>query len=786
MDKKQLTERDICTKFILPAIKKAGWNIHTQVREEVTLTAGRVIVRGQMGMRSKGKRADFVLYHKPNIPLAIIEAKKNTLSIAAGMQQALSYADLLEVPFIFSSNGDGFIFHDKTGLSSKVETELSLDEFPSHTELWQKYQQWKGYQVQELETITQDYYEDGSGKSPRYYQMHAINKTIEAVAKGQNRVLLVMATGTGKTYTAFQIIWRLWKAGIKKRILFLADRNILVDQTKTNDFKPFGSAMTKITGRKVDTSYEIFLSLYQAITGPDEAQKAYKSFSPEFFDLIIIDECHRGSASEDSAWREILDYFTSATHIGLTATPKETEDISNSTYFGDPVYTYSLKQGIDDGFLAPYKVVRIDLDKDLQGWRPTKGQYDKNGALIADRIYNQQDFDRTLVIEERTQLIAKIISDHLKATDPMAKTIVFCQNIDHANRMRQALVNENPDQVAKNRKYIMKITGDDAEGKAELDNFIDPEQHYPVIVTTSELMSTGVDAKTCKLIVLDQRIQSMTKFKQVIGRGTRIDEDYDKLWFTIMDFKKATELFADEDFDGEAEVIYIPNGGEPTTPPEEDGGEGSGNGYPTGQGGLDNGSGEEGINEPVKKYFVKGVSVKIISERVQYIGSDGKLITESLKDYTRKAVKQEYATLNDFLRKWNDAEQKQAIIQELEEQGVIWQALEDEVGKDYGAFDLICHVVYGQPPLTRKERAEQVRKRDVFTQYGEQAQKVLNALLEKYADEGIAPIEDIAVLKVLPFSTMGRPIEIIKEFGNKAQYQQAIQELENELYQLNA
>ncbi len=459
-----------------------------------------------MGMRSKGKRADFVLYHKPNLPLAIIEAKKNTLSIAAGMQQALSYADLLEVPFVFSSNGDGFIFHDKTGLYSKVETELSLDEFPSHTELWQKYQQWKGYQTQELETITQDYYEDGSGKSPRYYQMHAINKTIEAVAKGQNRVLLVMATGTGKTYTAFQIIWRLWKAGIKKRILFLADRNILVDQTKTNDFKPFGSAMTKITGRKVDTSYEIFLSLYQAITGPEEAQKAYKSFSPEFFDLIVIDECHRGSASEDSAWREILDYFTTATHIGLTATPKETEDISNSTYFGDPVYTYSLKQGIDDGFLAPYKVVRIDLDKDLQGWRPTKGQYDKNGALIADRIYNQQDFDRTIVIEERTQLIAKIISDHLKATDPMAKTIVFCQDIDHANRMRQALVNENPGQVAKNRKYIMKITGDDAEGKAELDNFIDPEQAYPVIVTTSELMSTGVDAKTCKLIVLDQGI----------------------------------------------------------------------------------------------------------------------------------------------------------------------------------------------------------------------------------------------------------------------------------------
>ncbi|MDC9728235.1 MAG: DEAD/DEAH box helicase family protein [Methyloprofundus sp.] len=787
MDKKQLSERDICTKYILPAIKKAGWDIHTQIREEVNLTAGRVIVRGQMGMRSKGKRADFVLYHKPNMPLAIIEAKKNTLSIAAGMQQGLSYADLLEVPFIFSSNGDGFIFHDKTGLSPQVEQELSLDEFPSHSELWQKYQQWKGYQTQELETITQDYYEDGNGKSPRYYQVHAINKTVEAVAKGENRALLVMATGTGKTYTAFQIIWRLWKAGIKKRILFLADRNILVDQTKTNDFKPFGSAMTKITGRKVDTSYEIFLSLYQAITGPEEDQKAYKQFSPEFFDLIVIDECHRGSASEDSAWREILDYFKSATHVGLTATPKETEEISNSTYFGEPVYTYSLKQGINDGFLAPYKVVRIDLDVDLQGWRPTKDQYDKNGALIADRIYNQQDFDRTLVIEERTQLIAKIISDHLKATDPMAKTIVFCQDIDHANRMRQALVNENPEQVAKNRKYVIKITGDDAEGKAELGNFIDPEQPYPVIATTSELMSTGVDAKTCKLIVLDQRIKSMTKFKQVIGRGTRIDEDYGKLWFTIMDFKKATELFADEDFDGEAEVIYKPNGGDSTVPPEDEdivGTTSTGNpddDYPSEFGGLDDG-GEDSTDEPAKKYIVKGVPVKLISERVQYMGSDGKLITESLKDYTTKTVKQEYATLNDFLRKWNDADQKKAVIAELEEQGVIWQALADEVGKDYGAFDLICHIVYGQPPLTRKERADQVRKRDIFTQYGEQAQKVLEALLEKYADEGITPIENVAVLKVQPFNEIGRPTELIKGFGGKVQYQQAIKDLEQELY----
>jgi type I restriction enzyme R subunit len=781
MDKKKLTERDICTKYILPAIKKAGWDIHTQVREEVALTAGRVVVRGQMGARTKGKRADFVLYHKPNFPLAIIEAKRNTLPIAAGMQQGLGYAGLLEVPFVFSSNGDGFIFHDKTGLFPKVEQELSLDEFPSHEALWSKYKQWKNYPPQQLATITQDYFEDGSGKSPRYYQTHAINKTVEAIAKGQDRALLVMATGTGKTYTAFQIIWRLWKAGVKKRILFLADRNILVDQTKTNDFKPFGTAMTKITGRKVDTSYEIFLSLYQALTGPEEEQKAYKNFSRDFFDLIVIDECHRGSAADDSAWREILYYFSAAAHVGLTATPKETEEISNTTYFGDPVYTYSLKQGIDDGFLAPYKVVRIDLDKDLEGWRPTSGQYDKNGELIEDRIYNQKDFDRTLVIEERTQLVAKIISDHLKATDPMAKTIVFCQDIDHANRMRQALVNENPEQIQKNRKYVMKITGDDAEGKAELDNFIDPEQAYPVIATTSELMSTGVDAVTCKLVVLDQNIKSMTKFKQVIGRGTRINEDYNKLWFTIMDFKKATELFADPDFDGDPEVIYEPPGGGPTVP--LDGGEGDepgdtdpGDTYPGGEGDDDETGGS------YTKYFVKDIPIKVISERVQYMGSDGKLITESLKDYTSNTVKQEYATLNDFLRKWNSADQKNAVIQELEEQGVLWQALQDEVGKDYGAFDLICHVVYGQPPLTRQERANNVRKRDVFTKYGEQASKVLEALLDKYADEGVGPIEDISVLTVQPFNALGRPIEIINGFGGKAQYQQAVKELAESLY----
>lgn len=770
MDKKKLSERDICTKYITPALKKAGWDIHTQIREEETLTAGRVIVKGQMGMRAKGKRADYVLYYKPNFPLAVVEAKANKHSIGTGMQQAQGYADILDVPFVFSSNGDGFLFHDRTGLFPQKEQALTNDQFPNPSELWDKYQQWKGYKPEEIEVITQDYYEDGSGKSPRYYQMHAINKTVEAVARGHDRALLVMATGTGKTYTAFQIIWRLWKAGVKKRILFLADRNILVDQTKTNDFKPFGTAMTKITGRKIDTSFEVYLSLYQAITGPAEEQKAFKKFSPDFFDLIVIDECHRGSAAEDSAWREILDYFKHATHIGLTATPKETEGVSNIHYFGEPVYTYSLKQGIEDGFLAPYKVVRIDLDKDLQGWRPTKGQKDKHGLEIEDRIYNQKDFDRTLVIEERTQLVARIVSNHLKATDPMAKTIIFCQDIDHAERMRQALVNENPEQVEKNRKYVMKITGDDAEGKAELDYFIDPESPYPVITTTSELMTTGVDAKTCKLIVLDQRIQSMGKFKQIIGRGTRIDEDYNKLWFTIMDFKKATELFADPDFDGEPVVVYDPTPGGSTVPPTDNGGDDTN----TGEGG-----GEEGGNI---KYVVTGVDVHKIAERTQYYGKDGKLITESIKDYTKQSVTEQYRTLNDFIRKWDEAEQKQVIIKELEEQGVIWEALEEEVGKEYEAFDLICHVVFDQPPLTRKERAENVRKRNYFTKFGGEARKVLEALLDKYADEGVSNIESMEVLKVQPINELGSPFEIIRAFGGRAEYETAVRELEAALY----
>ena len=789
IDKSSLSERDICTKFITPAIEQAGWDLITQVREQVYFTKGRVIWRGKTVKRGEAKFADYILYVRPNVPIAVIEAKDNCHGVGAGMQQALGYAAMLDVPFVFSSNGDGFLAHDRTVTAGTVEQELDLAGFPSPAELWQRYCVWKGLSQPQQKIVAQDYHDDGTDKKPRYYQLNAINRTLEAIARGQNRVLLVMATGTGKTYTAFQIIWRLWKSGAKKRILFLADRNILVDQTKTNDFKPFGSAMTKITKRQVDKSYEIYLALYQAVSGTEAIQNIYRQFSPDFFDLIIVDECHRGSAADDAAWREILTYFTSAAQIGLTATPKETEYVSNIHYFGPAVYTYSLKQGIEDGFLAPYKVVRIDLDKDLAGWRPPAGKRDKHGQLIEDRIYNQRDFDRTLVLDQRTQLVARKVTEFLKGTDRYQKTIVFCEDIDHAERMRQALVNENADRIAEDPRYVMRITGDNEEGKAQLDFFILPECRYPVVVTTSKLMSTGVDAQTCKLIVLDQTIKSMTQFKQTIGRGTRINEEYGKLCFTIMDFKKATELFADPDFDGDPVQVYQPGPDDPPVPPDTGEGEpedeepedvpawepGDGNPVPPGAG---PGPGPE----PRKKYFVHDVPVWVVSERVQYYGKDGKLITESLKDYTRNTVLHQFASLDQFLTRWNAADHKQAIIDELENEGVLLEALAAEVGQDFDAFDLICHVAYGQPPLTRRERADNVRKRNYFTKYGEHARAVLEALLDKYADEGVTHIEDVSVLKVQPLNQFGTPVEIIKSFGGKDGFLQAIRELETLLY----
>lgn len=785
-DKKQLTEQDIRTKYIVPAIKGAGWDEITQIREEVYFTAGRIEVRGKTVKRGEAKKADYILYHKANFPIAVIEAKDNNYSIAHGMQQALDYAEILDIPFAYSSNGDGFLEHD---FFSGKERELKMTELPSPSELYERYKNANNITEVQESIINSPYYSDGSGKIPRYYQQVAINRTIKAVAEGQKRILLVMATGTGKTFTAGQIIWRLWKSGTSKRILFLADRNILVDQTMTNDFKHFGEEMTKITNRNVDKAFEVYMALYQGLTGTEEEKNAYKQFSPDFFDLIVVDECHRGSAAEDSAWREVLEYFKSAVQVGMTATPKETNKISNIEYFGDPIYTYSLKQGIDDGFLAPYKVVQIMLDKDIGGYRPSITDRDRRGQEIEDRIYTRKDFDHDIVLTERTKTVAREITKFLKETDRFAKTIVFCVDIDHAERMRQALIDENIDLVKENRKYIMQITGDNNEGKAELDNFIDPESLYPTIVTTSKLMTTGVDAQTCKNIVLDSNIESMTEFKQIIGRGTRIREDFGKTYFTILDFRKVTELFADPDFDGPAIQIKEIKEGEDYSMEEKTLGESNiadpeeeavgSEEKPTI---IDGGEiGDESRNK--EKIYIDGVPVEVAYKQTQYLDTNGKLITESLKDYSRKKILQEYALLDDFINNWDKNKKKYLILEELSNQGVLLSDLQNDVGQEIDPFDLILHVAFGRKKLmTRKERAEHVRKKDYFSKYGEKAQKVLQALLDKYADEGLQYIEDINILTVNPFSGFGSPIEIIQEFGGKERYCEAVEQLEKYIY----
>ena len=788
MNKKELSERDICSKYINPALVKAGWNMKRQVREEVSFTDGRIIVQGKLYTRGKSKRADYNLYYKLNQPIAIIEAKDNRKPVGSGMQQALEYSDILQIPFVFTSNGDSFVFHDKTETTGVLEQEISLDDFPSPEQLWNKYLGYTKIETPEAkEIIETEYYVDDSGMSPRYYQQNAINRTLEAVAKGQDRIILVMATGTGKTYTAFNIIWRLWKTGVKKRILFLADRNALLTQTKNGDFSPFGNdIMHIIKNRKIDKSYQIYFALYQGLTSNEEEKNAYKEFSPDFFDLVVIDECHRGSASEASAWRDVLTYFSSATHVGLTATPKETKDVSNMEYFGEPVYTYSLKQGIEDGFLAPYKVVRITTSVD-EGWRPTAGLLDKYGNEVKDRIYNLKDYDKTLAIDERTEIVAKKITEYLKATDRFAKTIVFCTDIDHANRMRQALINENADLVAKNWNYCVKITGDDEVGKQELDNFTDVEERFPVIATTSKMLTTGIDTKMVKFIVLESNIQSVTEFKQIIGRGTRIREAEGKVYFTIMDFRKATNIFARPDFDGDPVQIYEPQPHEPVVPPDEDNTPQPDNVEPLTPDDFKptrpNIDIVDAENE-IKKYYVNNIPVSIIHERVQYYGKDGKLITESLKDYSKKNIEKEFASLDEFIKKWNDAEKKEELIKELAEHGVLLEALREEVGLDLDDFDLICHIAFDQPPLTRQERANKVRKRNYFSKYGETAQKVLNSLLDKYEREGISSIQHGAVLKVQPLNQMGSAVELVRAFGKKKDFDQAIKDLENEIYNI--
>ena len=823
MNKAGLSEDDISVKFITPALIQAGWDEATQIRRQVSFTKGRIIVRGRLVTRGKAKKADFVLYYR-DIPIALIEAKKSSFAVGHGMQQALDYATTLQVPFVFASNGEGFVFHDRTGKSATLETNLGLNDFPSPAALWDKYRQWKGLNAGEEDIVLQPFHDDGSGKEPRYYQRNAINAAVEAIARGQDRVLLVMATGTGKTYTAFQIIWRLWKSswrtGRQKRVLFLADRNVLIDQTMVNDFRPFGAVMAKLSTnsntiersdgttqtlptavnqhRRVDPSYEIYLGLYQALTGPEERQKLFKEFSADFFDLIVIDECHRGSAAEDSAWREILNYFGGATQIGMTATPKETEYISNIHYFGEPVFTYSLKQGISDGFLAPYKVIKVHLDVDVMGYRPKIGEMDKLGRLIEDRIYNVKDFDRTLVIDTRTQRVARWISDYLKQSgNRMQKTIVFCVDTEHAALMRQALILENQDLVLANERYVMRITGDDALGTAQIGNFIDPEATYPVIVTTSRLLSTGVDAQTCRLIVLDRAVGSMTEFKQILGRGTRVHEDTKKYYFTLVDFRGASSHFADKDFDGDPVQIYEPGEHDPVVPPE----------LPQPDGGDDippqPGEDEEVIDNPPPldpleppgpppppppqpriKTYIHGKPVSVIAERIEYLDEDGKLITESLRDYSRKTIRAQYASMEKFLARWNAAERKEAVIEELAAEGLLLDPLLEEVGKDLDPFDLICHIAFDRPPLTRRERVMNVRKRDVFTKYGPQARAILEALLAKYQDEGVVGgLDNVHILEIPPFNEMGTPLQLIRQFGDKASFEQAVHELQAALYQ---
>jgi len=788
MSKKSFTEQDICSKFITPAIVEAGWDLHRQIREQYSFTKGRIKINGKTIARWEVKRVDYILYYNDTIPLAIIEAKDNNHAIGAWMQQWLWYAESLDIPFVYSSNGDGFIEHDKTVTSWTIETELALNQFPSPKELYQRYCNWKGIDQIKERIINAPYYDDGSNKRPRYYQELAINKTIEAVANDQKRILLVMATGTWKTYTAFQIIWRLRKSKTKKRILFLADRNILVDQTISNDFKPFGEVMTKITNRNIDKSYEIYLSLYQAVTGNEEESNIYKQFSQDFFDLIIIDECHRWSANEDSPWRDILEYFSSATQVGLTATPKETTNISTFTYFGDPIYTYSLKQGIEDGFLAPYKVIKVGLNVDDER-RPYKWQVDFYGNEIPDRIYNIKDYDKSwgIIIKERTEQIAQKITNFLKSTDRMSKTIVFCVDIEHAERMRQALINANADMVAQNRKYVMKITWDDQEGKNELDNFIDPKEPYPVIVTTSKLLTTWVDAKTCKVIALDQNINSMTEFKQIIGRGTRVDEDYGKYYFTILDFRKATNNFADPGFDGMPVVVYNPKAEDDVTAEsidEETLASLTEDNLITDQDTVIDISIDENDDWP-KKIYVSWIHVEISNERVQYIWPDGKLITESLKEYSKKRILTEFKSLDDWIQNRNHEEKKQLIIDQLEEKGILLHELQEQIGKDLDPFDLICHIAYDQPALTRRQRAQKVQTSSYRNQYSEQARQVINYLLDMYADQWVTEIQKVEILRVSPLNKMWTSLEIVNDiFWGKDIYMMMLKEMVKELYEI--
>lgn len=766
IDKALMTEEDIKLNYITPAIQARGWKDRITMETAVRVTDGKVNLRGNIAVRGSPKKADYLLYLCANNPIAVVEAKDNSHSVSFGLQQAMTYAVMLDLPFAYSSNGDGFAEHDfLTGL----EREIPLDAFPTYDELVARYKRESGFTPEEEAVLQQPYYSSQKSYPPRYYQRIAINRTLDRIAKGERRILLVMATGTGKTYTAFQIVYRLLMSGMKQKILYLADRNNLVDQSISQDFAPLEKVIHKINyardNRTTITSHQVYFALYQQLVGDDDQEHYSELFDPDFFDLIIVDECHRGSAKDDSRWRRILEYFSSATQIGMTATPKETKYVSNINYFGDPIYTYSLKEGIEDGFLAPFKVISVRMDIG-DGWRPRKDQCDIYGRLIPDRIYNNSDYDYNIILEDRINQVASEITAYLKATDRMQKTIVFCATEDAAERMRQALVNLNADMVRQNPDYVVRITGSDDYGKSKLDYFISVSSKYPVIATTSKLLSTGTDCKMVKLIVLDQMIGSMTEFKQIIGRGTRLREKEGKLSFTVMDFRGVTRLFADPDWDGPIEmqedfkphdVVYYDD----PTPP----------GPPV---------------NPEKKPYVnaEGCPVTVLLKEVSIYDADGKLLKkENIIDYTRENVVGEYASLENFIRRWSATEKKEEIRTLLQNRGIDLAALKKEQGmEDVDDFDFICHVAFDRRPLTRRERADNVKKRDFFSKYGEAAREVLEALLDRYMNYGIYEVEKTEILKLDPFLKMGKPAKIASYFGGRDGYLKAVQELEDAIY----
>lgn len=765
MSKKNLSEEDIKLQYITPAILNKGWAT-SRIRMEFAFTDGRVIFQGGQAARKAKKRADYLLHTSANNPIAIVEAKDNNKPIGGGMQQAIEYAEILDVPFAYSSNGDGFIEHDF--LTGK-ETSLQLDQFPTPDELLKRLYTAKHYTPAQSHIVEQPYYWDENTHEPRYYQRIAINRTIDAVARGENRLLLVMATGTGKTYTAFQIIHRLVKSKAKKKVLYLADRNILIDQTMAQDFKPFKGIMTKIQNKELDSSFEIYMSLYQQLISYDEnIPDPFKQFAPTFFDLIIVDECHRGSAKEDSEWRRILEYFSSATQLGLTATPKAEEGANNLEYFGKPIYTYSLKQGIEDGFLAPYRVTNSYINVDLVGWEPEEDEHDIYGQLIEEDYFSRKDFGRKIALLKRREIVARRITKMLHKIGRKTKTIVFCTDEDEASAMRELLVNMNSDLCKKDSRYVMRITSSDLPGKKQLDNFIDPEEPYPTIVTTSQLLSTGVDCKTCGLVVIDKEIGSMTEFKQIVGRGTRLRPDKNKWHFEILDFRNATQLFKDPAFDGDPEPYqnsrsYSRDDSEPVHVQES----------------LEPYS-------PRTKYVVDGKDVRIETEIVSYLGADGKLVNESITSFTRRNIRKKFADIDTFISRWSTTARKKAILDELKEYDVLIDAVREANPhlEEVDIFDIICHVAFDRKPMTRRERANNVKKRDYLSKYSGQAREVLESLLEKYATNGVLQLEDPTILSLDPFSKIGNAVKIMRLFGGKSGYDKAIKELENELYKV--